>query len=284
MATLQVYAKCLLGTRIRTWLEDQGIRSVVQLDTAALRRYELFLMDARQPNGEPLSPPTRHQAHRVLHTFAAYAQAEGWELDEGVLSVKGPKLPQREPPTLSEADERTVLAACRCERDRYLIEFMVRTGVRLSGACSVTLDDLIDGPDGLMLRVTEKPDKQRIIPLDTQGYRGSKRLRTYIDRVRPADTRRRELFLTLRRHGPRGDYTALTPHAVQTIMKRLSLGTGVKLHPHLLRHTMASRAIAAGVDPLTLQRVLGHTTLTMVSRYVHYDHSSLSRIWSRRTD
>ncbi|MCU1287558.1 MAG: Phage integrase family, partial [Acidobacteriales bacterium] len=46
--------------------------------------------------------------------------------------------------------------------------------------------------------------------------------------------------------------------------------TGIHVHAHKFRHTFASRAIAAGVVPITLQRVLGHTTLTMVSRYVHY--------------
>ena len=34
-----------------------------------------------------------------------------------------------------------------------------------------------------------------------------------------------------------------------------------------------------GVDALTLQKVLGHTTLTMVSRYVHFGAGDLVDMW-----
>lgn len=279
VATLSVYGADLLGRRITAWRQEHGVERVSQMTTERLRDYELVLADARPA----LSPATRHQHHRVLHTFLAFAREEGWTVDDGTLRVRGPKLPQRQPPVLSEGEEKRLLAAARCERDRYLIEFMVRTGLRLSGVCSVTLDDLLEAPEGTMLRVIEKGDKERIIPLDTRTYRGTRRLRRYIADVRPRDTRRRELFLTLRKEDG-DDYRPMTPRAVQTVIKRLGVATGIRVHPHLFRHTFASRAIAAGVDPLTLQRVLGHTTLTMVSRYVHYDTAGLARIWHRRGD
>jgi integrase len=36
-----------------------------------------------------------------------------------------------------------------------------------------------------------------------------------------------------------------------------------------LRHTFATRAVAAGVDLPTLSAMLGHTSITMTMRYVH---------------
>lgn len=44
--------------------------------------------------------------------------------------------------------------------------------------------------------------------------------------------------------------------------------TGVRCSPHTLRHTGAKRFILAGGDALTLQRMLGHSSLAMVRRYV----------------
>ena len=38
---------------------------------------------------------------------------------------------------------------------------------------------------------------------------------------------------------------------------------------HTLRHTFASRLVQAGVNLLTVQRLLGHTTLAMVQQYAH---------------
>jgi excisionase family DNA binding protein len=42
---------------------------------------------------------------------------------------------------------------------------------------------------------------------------------------------------------------------------------GLRLHD--LRHTFATRLIQAGVDVFTVQKLLGHSTITMTMRYVH---------------
>ncbi|MEA2616593.1 MAG: integrase/recombinase XerD [Chloroflexota bacterium] len=80
----------------------------------------------------------------------------------------------------------------------------------------------------------------------------------------------------------RGDGQPLTPQGLKALLVRLGKETGIHVHAHKFRHTFASRAIAAGVDPITLQRVLGHTTLTMVSRYVHYSPTDLLDAWQLR--
>lgn len=53
-------------------------------------------------------------------------------------------------------------------------------------------------------------------------------------------------------------------------MKRLAQATGVRrLHPHLLRHTYATLFLLNGGDVFLLKQNLGHSTLSMVQRYVH---------------
>ena len=45
---------------------------------------------------------------------------------------------------------------------------------------------------------------------------------------------------------------------------------------HALRHTSATRAIERGVQPKTLQKLLGHANLaTTMDRYVHVTDESL---------
>jgi integrase/recombinase XerD len=71
---------------------------------------------------------------------------------------------------------------------------------------------------------------------------------------------------------------------VYQVLHRLDQATGIHTHPHKFRHTFATRALAAGVDSLVLQRALGHTSLAMVNVYVHHDASSMLDAWRRRPD
>ncbi len=54
--------------------------------------------------------------------------------------------------------------------------------------------------------------------------------------------------------------------AFETARKKAGL-SGLRLHD--LRHTFATRLIQSGVDVFTVQKLLGHSTITMTMRYVH---------------
>jgi integrase len=144
---------------------------------------------------------------------------------------------------------------------------MLRTGLRLDELLGLVVDDVVEGPDGAYLRVRHgKGRKDRVVPLDSPKAKLSSKLRQYIRGVRPADASSPHLFLRTRRNG--GEYTPLTRRGLQILMQRLGERTGIHVHPHRFRHTVATRSLAGGVDVMALQRVLGHTTLAMVSRDV----------------
>ena len=66
------------------------------------------------------------------------------------------------------------------------------------------------------------------------------------------------------------DGCPMTSDALRSLIERISQASGVpRLHPHLIRHTYATRFLLNGGDVFLLKQKLGHTTLTMVERYVH---------------
>jgi site-specific recombinase XerD len=73
------------------------------------------------------------------------------------------------------------------------------------------------------------------------------------------------LFLTL-------DGKPLRPNAVKLLIKRWGRKAGVsRLHAHLCRHTFATNYLIHKCgDVSRLQQMLGHSSLEMVRRYVHY--------------
>ncbi len=277
VSTLENYAWHLTGIRAQTFLHDHHVTSPRQLTAEVLEALQAELLDAG------VSPALAHAFHRVWKNFAGFCIRRGYGADPDVLTVKGPKQPMREPETFTAEEEKRMLAAARAPRDRLIMELLLRTGLRLEELCTLTIDDIVDGPEGAYLRVRQgKGAKDRIVPLDTQRVKLSRQLRQYIRSIRPSETACRALFLTSRRAGY--DFEPLSPRGVQLMMRRIGEATGIHIHPHKFRHTFATRSLAAGVDVMALQRVLGHTTLAMVSRYVHYQKDDLIAAWNKRRD
>lgn len=50
-------------------------------------------------------------------------------------------------------------------------------------------------------------------------------------------------------------------------LKKAGDKLGIPLHPHLLRHTCGKLMTVAGLSPIVIMQVLGHSDLTMVMRY-----------------
>ena len=278
-ATIDNYRTYLLGRRAEQFLSDHKIRAVADVTPDKLRDFRAELLEAG------LAAGTAATFHRIIRNFLGFCRREGWGVVPETLQVGPPHQEAVEPETYSEAEEQHMLEAARTGRDRFLIDFMLRTGLRLSEVAAVTLDDIVSGTEGTYLRAPRGPEgTDRIVPLDTGTYRFAPHLRSYLGSDRPAGAKDRHLFLTTRRNPATGEHGPLKRQGIKMLLRRIGQDTGIHVYAHKFRNTFATRALAAGVDSLVLQRALGHSTLAMVNRYARFESRDPIDAWRARTD
>jgi integrase/recombinase XerD len=278
-ATIANYRTYLLGPRAEQFLTDYEIRTVADITTRKLRDFQAELLDAG------LSVGTAATFHRVIRNLLGFCRREGWGVDAGALEVPPPRQATIAPEIYTAVEEQRILEAARTGRDRFLLEFLLRTGLRLSEVAAVTVDDVMTDARGAYLRILQgKEGVDRIVPLDTGRDRFSGRLDAYVRNERPLDAKDTHLFLTTRRNPVTGEFGPLAAQGIKMLLRRIGQDTGIHVHAHKFRNTFATRALAAGVDSLVLQQALGLSSLTMVSRYAQFQTRDLRDAWRARTD
>ncbi len=226
----------------------------------------------RRPRGG-LSPYTIHQRGRALRSFASWLWRHGYLEANRLADFHPGRLPEREVEPLSPAEQQQVLAAMDQDtyadaRGRAIVLTLLDSGVRASELCGLTLDGL-DLATGEVRVRRGKGGKARHVAV---GMRTLAALHVYVYRYRPEPALPalgEPVFLTQ-------DGYPLTRGSLYLCIRRLRKRCGIpRLTVHLFRHTFAVSYLKAGGDVLTLQRILGHTSLRMVNHYMHLAHSDV---------
>lgn len=63
----------------------------------------------------------------------------------------------------------------------------------------------------------------------------------------------------------------LKKSGIQSLMRRVSLKLGIKIHSHMFRHTYASVLNVNDSNMYFIMQSLGHCSLDMTAKYIHSD-------------
>ena len=79
------------------WLDAEGVPRFDRLDVARVRLYRAQLAVRPGRRGSPLQPKTILESHRAILCFLRWARREGYHVDDRILELKAPRVPDKEP-------------------------------------------------------------------------------------------------------------------------------------------------------------------------------------------
>lgn len=252
---------------LRLFREFTGDVDVDELTLQLCNEYSISLSDVG------ISSVTKQSYIRGLRAFL------NWLYDNEYIDIdlcarfKLPRAQRTQPDVLTDDEIRRLFFSFsgndwRTSRNRLMVALMIDSGLRRHEVVSLELGRIHVSERYLF--VTGKGNKDRYVPLADFTISC---LKDYLHKTRFA-TPRKFLFI---QESPDGiGFVPITDNTVKQLFYKLKERTGIeRLHPHLLRHTFATRYYMNGGNVYTLQSILGHTSLEMTKRYVSLAHSMM---------
>lgn len=143
-------------------------------------------------------------------------------------------------------------------RDRLIMELLYATGIRVSELVNIKISDI--DISNRSINVTGKGDKERIVFFNEIC---KKIIKEYINKSKEI---RKTDYLIINNHGKN-----ITTRGIRLILNKVIKETSIikNVHPHILRHTFATHLLNNGCDLLTVQELLGHSSISTTGIYTH---------------
>ncbi len=275
--TVEAYSRDL--RRYESWCAVRGLDRVEAIKANDVADFAASLRHADE-HGPALSASSAARgviAVRGLHKFAV---REGWTPSDPCLEIQPTAIPKRLPKALTYPEISLILdSAGDLEtgsglRNRGLLELLYGTGVRISEAVGLDIDDL--DLEQRTIVVTGKGDKQRRLPL---GEYAASALSDYLVRGRPDFAAKGKgtprVFLNTR-GGP------LSRQSAWQILSTAAQKAGISapVSPHTMRHSFATHLLEGGADVRVVQELLGHSSVTTTQIYTHVTADTLRQVYA----
>ena len=228
-----------------------------QLTLEHIRDYQLYLV-----NEKKVSWSSFNQAVCALRFLYEVSLGKPWMIRH----IPFGKRPKKLPVVLSDQEASQLIECVPHLKHRMVLLTCYAAGLRVSEATHLRIPD-IDG-QRQQIRVTSgKGRKERRVPVSPRLLSA---LREYWKNHRPGNY----LF------PGRTPDVPLSSATVQKACKLAVAMAGIKkvgVSPHTLRHSYATGMLEAGVDLLTISKLLGHSSFITTMIYLHVRRQHFDR-------
>jgi len=271
--TLRLFAHRVTAT-------DPECVAVVDIGRVHIEDFKRWLAARPGKNGKGLSTITIRHRLSTMRTF--FERIMEWEYDDAparllVYTSDFPALDEPLPKFLDDPTASKFMAALAVDpnlRRRLMVELLARTGIRVGELGGLEDDAMVryDGVDRLRIPVG-KLHNDRHVPL----------LPMLVDLIVEYKALRgpsRSGHLLERDDG--GPFDRRTVHRyVAAVAKRAGVG---HVHPHQLRHTLATQSINRGMSLEAIAALLGHRSMDMTLIYARISDRTVAEAYFKVTE
>lgn len=230
----------------------------------------------KEQKRKKISSRSLARAVAALRQFYKYLKEENKVENNPAEKIQTPEVKKSLPDylTLEEIDE--LFTAIREDepyelRDKSMFELLYSSGLRISEACNLKLEDV--DLENMFLTVRGKGGRERLVPF---GEKSLLILRKYLESARDDILKSRfsdYLFIS-----KKGDY--LNRKSVWRLLKKYLLRTNIRkvVTPHTFRHSFATHLIENNADLRSVQELLGHIDISTTQIYTHLASRTLKEV------
>jgi len=259
---------------------DPSCTSVARIGRPHIEDFKSWLVARRGRTGKPLATMTIRHRLSTVRTF--FERIMEWDYDDAparlfIYMSDFPALDEPLPKFLDDPTAYKFMAALAEDpnlRRRLMVELLARTGMRVGELAGLQDDAVVRKGDGHRLHIPlGKLHNDRYVPLlpmlvdliaEYKVVRGRSRSGHLLERDdgRPFDRR------TIHRY-------------VDRVAKLADVG---HVHPHQLRHTLATQSINRGMSLEAIAALLGHRSMDMTLTYARISDDTVADAYFKVTE
>lgn len=209
-----------------------------------------------------------------LKGFFSFLIKNNIVINSPMSNIVSPKATKKLPNVLSPEEIEILVSfspkSTQDFRDIAIIELIYSSGLRVSEATNVKLEDFEDNRN--FLRVLGKGSKTRLVPV---GQYANDAISAWLEKRNSIHSESKYLFLNLR--GKK-----ISTRSVQERIRKISVIQGLPpVNPHMLRHSFATHLLESSGDLRSIQELLGHSSLSTTQIYTKLDYQHLMSVYEK---
>ena len=267
--TVENYARDLKS--FKKYLDDDGELSYLNVDKYQIRDYISLKMQNNSLKNRSLN---RHLSS--LRGFYSYL-VDNKKIEANPFSViRSLKVEKKLPSVLSESQIKELYQYKTSKddlldyRNQLMIRLILDSGLRLSELINLTLNNINFEDNMLLIRGKGNKDRFTFFTNETKEM-----FVYYLDTIRNKLINEDTNIVFLSMQG-----LPINKRTFEKMLLKVKLrDSSINLHPHLLRHTFATRLLEEGADLRMVQELLGHESLSTTQIYTNISDTKLQNIY-----